>query len=332
MVFRKGRRGILVQIKFRCFRTGVLCALVASVCARGTNAGDTVAGGPALLTVLNSGFEADLVNAGCFGLFQPADWVAYDPNGLLNGGGNSIGGLNLPVGSVFFPDGAPEGDHVGLVFLQDTIGGGPAGLSQVLAETLQANTTYTLTVQVGDIDSGTGPPPCDVFGFFNLDNFPGYQVQLLAGDVVVGQDDNSLFGVIDDGQFMLSTTVVVIGASHAQLGLPLEIRLVNLNVAEVPGVPGIEVDFDDVQLVAESTCVAIVGDFDSDCDVDLVDYSQLFACTGGPDLPPAVGCPPGVDADFDSDGDVDLVDFITFSLNFTGSGARGVAISFGAVE
>ena len=62
----------------------------------------------------------------------------------------------------------------------------------------------------------------------------------------------------------------------------------------------------------------IDGDFDNDGDVDLSDFAQFSLCFGGPNLPPAGSCPPGVDADFDDDGDVDLSDFAEFSLNFTG--------------
>jgi len=124
------------------------------------------------------------------------------------------------------------------------------GLTQILAETLQPNTTYTLSVEVGNIASGIGPPPCDVAGFFDLDGFPGYQVQLLAGGVVVAQDNDSLHGAIPEGEFRLSTVMMTTGTTHAQLGQPLEIRLINLNLIETPADPGIEVDFDDVRMNA----------------------------------------------------------------------------------
>ena len=121
-------------------------------------------------------------------------------------------------GSIFFPGGAPEGDHAALVFLLTSTGQGAAGFTQTLDDTLQANTTYTLSVQVGDIASGVGPPPCDAAGFFNLDGFPGYQVQLLAGGEIIAEDDNALAGVLDDGEFMLSTSVGVVGGSPSTTG------------------------------------------------------------------------------------------------------------------
>ncbi|MCH8147732.1 MAG: hypothetical protein IH987_07005 [Planctomycetes bacterium] len=272
---------------------------------------------PVPLAISNPGFEADFVSEGCFEVLFPAAWPVYDPNGILNGGGNSVGGLNLPPGSVFFPAGAPQGDHAALVFLSSTIGAGPAGLTQVLGDTLQADTTYTLTVQVGNIASGIGPPPCDVFGFFDLDGFPGYQVQLLAGGVVIAEDDNSLAATIPEGEFRLSTIQVSVGNTHPQLGDPLEIRLINLNVADTPGDPGIEVDFDDVRLVAQPACAAVDGDFDTDCDVDLDDFGQFRLCVGGPNQRPSKSCPPGVDADLDGDLHVDLIDYAIFSASFT---------------
>jgi len=246
-------------------------------------------------------------------------WLEFDTNGLLDGGANSVGGLNLPPGSVFFPGGAPEGEHAALIFLLTTTGQGAVGLRQVLDATLQPNTTYTLSVQVGDIASGVGPPPCDVFGEFNLDGFPGYQVQLLAGGVEITEDDNTLAGVLDDGLFALSTREAVIGNSHPQLGTPLEIRLINLNEADTPENPGIEVDFDDVRLTAQPHFPALPADLDCDADVDLVDYAIFVSCFAGPNVPPSIACPSDVDADFDNDSDVDLADAFTFEQAVTGN-------------
>ncbi len=288
---------------------GLLAVVIAAF------ASDAMAVEPVPLAVTNPGFEADEVSKGCFEGLLPTAWPVYDPNGILDGVGDAVGGLNLPPGSVWFPAGAPEGNHVALVFLSTDIGEGPAGLTQVLGDTLQADTTYTLLVQVGNIASGIGPPPCDAFGFFDLDGFPGYQVQLLAGGVVIAEDDNSLAAAIPEGEFRLSTIQVTVGDTHPQLGDPLEIRLINLNVADTPGDPGIEVDFDDVRLVAEPACAALDGDFDTDCDVDLDDHAILVACLNGPDVhTPPPGC---TQAQFDLvdlevDRDVDLGDFKSF--------------------
>lgn len=200
------------------------------------------------IPINNAGFEDDFAPPGCFAIFTPTGWTPYDPNGVL--GGNSAVGVIDPTGTTNFPAGAPEGLNVGLIFLGEDMGQGPVGLTQVLGASLEPQTTYTLTVEVGNIASGIGPPPCDVFGFFDLDGFPGYQVQLLAGGVLVAQDNNSLQAMIPEGEFRLSTVTLITGTSHPQLGQPLEVRLINLNLIETPADPGIEVDFDDVRLTA----------------------------------------------------------------------------------
>lgn len=222
------------------------CPSPASAAAHG-DSGRAMRGGTPI-PINNAGFETNFAPPGCFAIFTPTDWTLYDPNGVI--GGNSAVGVIDPTGTTNFPAGAPEGLNVALIFLGEDMGQGPVGLTQVLGATLQANTTYTLTAEVGNIASGIGPPPCDAAGFFDLDGFPGYQVQLLAGGVVVAQDNDSLHGLIPEGEFRLSTVTLTTGATHAQLDQPLEVRLINLNVIETPADPGIEVDFDEVQLHA----------------------------------------------------------------------------------
>ncbi len=234
------------------------------------------------IAIANHGFEANSVSPGCFAVFVPSGWSLYDPNGIHDGNNDAVGGL-YPAGGPYFPA-APEGNHVALVFLAGDVGGGPVGLRQTLSETLAGDTTYTLTVQVGNIASGQGPPPCDVFGFFNLDGFPGYRVQLLAGGVVIAEDNNSLAGAIPDGEFRLCTVQATIGAAHPQLGAALEIRLINLNTPGTPMSPGIEVDFDDVRL---TTGCSANGDLDADDDVDGEDAAILAAVLVGADNDPA---------------------------------------------
>jgi hypothetical protein len=60
----------------------------------------------------------------------------------------------------------------------------------------------------------------------------------------------------------------------------------------------------------------IFGDFDSDNDVDLADFSYFQACFNGPNRAPArSGCG---NADADGDNDVDLADFTYFQVCFNG--------------
>jgi len=216
----------------------------------------------ASLTVINSGFE-DISgetpnNEFTFGPLN--GWGLYeDPIGLTSGGTGPtyfLGTLTPfeedPVGNpgvfVFFPDGAAEGQRVGIAFNFFGSGGqGEWGFEQILSDTLQPNTQYTLEVEIGNIGSGTsmGGQP------FVLDGFPGYRVDLLAGGVVVAQDVNSLAGSIPDGEFATSTVSLTTGDTHPQLDGTLGIRLVNLNQVD-PAFPNsdLEVDFDDVRLDA----------------------------------------------------------------------------------
>lgn len=195
-----------------------------------------------LLTVQNAGFETLFISDNTFNVSSPgpADWSAY---GTINHNNRSIGVVN-PTGSLLYPGGAPEGRNVGVVFLMDNAGnqsqfaGIESGLVQTLAATLQINTRYTLTVEVGNM--ANDPSPSNTFVFTG---FPGYRVDLLVGGQVIASDNNSLLP--SEGTFLTSQFSLSIGASHVLAGQSLGIRLVNLNAA-----PGIEVNFDNVRLDA----------------------------------------------------------------------------------
>ncbi|MDX1932549.1 MAG: hypothetical protein SFU56_08085 [Capsulimonadales bacterium] len=220
---------------------------LATLCATGAISGamaDPV-------SIVNQGFEANAVANGTFPVLTPTGWSILDPGNILDGALDAVGIVN-PTGTTFYPGGVPEGSNAALIYLGGDIGGTPVSLSQTLSATLRANTVYTLNVHVGNIASGTGLPPFDTFGFFNLTGFPGYRVQLLAGGMVLAEDDNTLAGSIPDGTFALSSIRAVIGNEHQMLGQALEIRLTNLNRAQTPENPGIEVNFDNVRLDASA--------------------------------------------------------------------------------
>ncbi|MFM8333544.1 MAG: PEP-CTERM sorting domain-containing protein [Candidatus Methylumidiphilus sp.] len=207
--------------------------------------------GAAPITINNHSFEADFAAPNTFPVgFAPTGWQAYNPFSMpINSNESALGILN-PTGSTFFPAGAPDGSKVALVWLNDGEGAGnhnPLGISQTLGVGLTPNTHYTLNVDVGNIDSGTGAtPPFNVF--FNIKGFPGYAVQLLAGGTLLAEDNNGLGGSLAEGVFATSTIEFITGASVAA-GL-LEIRLINLNQLGTVAEPGIEVDFDNVRLDA----------------------------------------------------------------------------------
>lgn len=125
-----------------------------------------------------------------------------------------------------------------------TGGTGEYGLAQTLTSTLQANTQYTLEVDVGNIASGIAVDNTS----YNLNGFPGARLDLLAGGTILHQTLITP-GSIPEGQFATRSVTFTTGATHALLGQALTIRLVNLNVVD-PTAPNadLEVDFDNVRL------------------------------------------------------------------------------------
>ncbi len=207
-----------------------------------------------LIPVANAGFE-DVSGQSAFNEFTfgtPVGWTLYDPNNIVPNPGVFVGTL-LPNGTDFFNTTAPEGNLVSILFNRDSEGDGEYGYEQTLTATLQANTDYALSVEVGNIASGFATDGT----FFNLDEFPGYRVELLAGGVVIAEDINAL--VIPEGEFATSTVSLSVGAGHAQLGQNLGIRLVNLNIIPAGFTqmtsPDLEVDFDNVILSANANAV-----------------------------------------------------------------------------
>jgi hypothetical protein len=160
-----------------------------------------------------------------------------------------------------FPAGATDGIRVAIAFnFEPTGDGGEYGLQQTLVATLEANTNYTLSVDIGNIATGIAQSGQTFF----LDGFPGYRVELLAGGTVIAMDDNSLAGSIPEGEFRTSEITFNPGSTHAQLGQPLGIRLINLNQsAGVPAGNDLEVDFDNVRLTSSANSPPVIGSFDT---------------------------------------------------------------------
>lgn len=156
------------------------------------------------LAVVNPGFE-DITGTTVFNEFTFGNlpgWRYYFSPAPIVGSGQGpdywVGTLTPrilpafdPVNSQFFPAGAYEGQRMGIAFnFNSVVGSGREyGLQQTLTDTLQANTLYTLSVRIGNIASGY-----DQFGtFYNLNGFPGYRVDLMAGETLLTSDNNSLF-------------------------------------------------------------------------------------------------------------------------------------------
>jgi hypothetical protein len=210
------------------------------------------------VTIVNPGFEdtSGQVSSNEFTFGTPLGWSIYDPLAIT---GDQMGltgfwtGTLAPAGGPYFGGIVPEGLRVAIPFNLGAVGGtGVYGFEQTLeGSVLEANTRYELSVEVGNIGSGVAMSGT----FFNLEGFPGYRVQLLAGDTVIAADNNMLDGAIPEQEFRTSRVTIVIGEVHASLGETLGIRLVNLNEIVSPTNPGnpfpdLEVDFDDVRLLS----------------------------------------------------------------------------------
>lgn len=199
--------------------------------------------------IVNAGFETDVITPGTFAVFTPTGWSRYDPSSILNNNANAVGVIRVDVAQPYFPGGAPEGAQAALVFLSGPQNA-PAGLQQTLTSNLVANSRYRCSVQIGNIASGTSlPGSADGGGtYYNLEGFPGYRIDLLAGGQVIASDSNSIAATIPEGEFRRARFYFDATNGHPQLGQPLGIRLVNLKQPGTPSVPNIEVDFDEVIL------------------------------------------------------------------------------------
>jgi len=162
----------------------------------------------------NAGFEIPLKDDDLYSdnFDDCPGWSAID---------NVFGGV-WDISASNYGGNAPEGENIAYVY------NATAGIEQVLAETVKADTTYTLTVEVG---KNVAP----------IAAWTGYTVQLLAGGNLLGADDNSL--TIEPDKFETSTVTYSSGAdavADPNVGQALTIRLLSLG--------GGEVNFDDVQL------------------------------------------------------------------------------------
>ena len=216
------------------------------------------------LPVLNPGFEADTVpgpsniNPGV-----PGDWEPYFDSPLA---GVFFGSLYAAPNN--YPAGAPEGNNVGVPFAANNLPSGIGfGFTQVLAAVIEPMTRYTLSVEVGNIDEGfndlnntPGNPADD--SYFDIRGYNGYRIELRAADggdgVLLAVDDNGT--PMPDGSFATRSISFASDAIDAALlGLPLEVRLVHLNLVD-PAFPEAdrETNFDDVRVTATPIVAAAV--------------------------------------------------------------------------
>jgi hypothetical protein len=176
---------------------------------------------PVTIPVPNAGFEDPVLDED--------GWTWLDVPGWTWMGGEGPGIWHV-TSADFDPVVAPEGQNV--LYTENAVGDA-GGVTQVLTETFAANTDYTLTVEVGNS---------------NYYYFAGYSVQLLAGGVVIAEDNDTLW----PEYYKWATSTVHYSydsADAALVGQPLEIRLLTLALdKDNPPENTVGVEFDNVTL------------------------------------------------------------------------------------
>jgi hypothetical protein len=190
------------------------------------------------ITILNAGFEDPLLAVdGDFGSATHWDEGTYaeaNPGVWMPGVTNDAGNWNPDPADGFTDGAAFAGKHVGWTTSYTGVDG---GLAQVLADTLQANTEYVLSVQVGN-------------SFYNANNVSAdNRIELLAGGALLASITGTSPGT---DSWELHTLTYSSGVNPAQLGQPLEIRLIAVAYTDPDGADGYEVEWDEVTLTAES--------------------------------------------------------------------------------
>jgi len=178
------------------------------------------------IPILNDSFESPPVAQGTPGT-SPANWSSH---------GGAIMGFEAYAYYPFIGDTddddflnpPPDGSQVLLI---EFVTPGK-GVFQQLGSTFQAGSQYSLSVKVGSSV------------YYNFPGFPGYQIELVAGDTVLDTASGNSSSV-PLGGFITANLTYNFDIDHAPLdGEPLQIRL--LSAGETLGA----VAFDDVQLSA----------------------------------------------------------------------------------
>ena len=168
-----------------------------------------------LLPIVNAGFESPPTTT--FNAGPITGWT-------ISGSGAGVWNINNdPLG--FWNVHAPEGNQIAFVSPSDNPG--PAAISQTLADTLQANTVYTLSAEVGQPNGFT----------------PTFTIELLAGSNVLA----SFSGTGPQGSFQ-KYQVSFDSAGSPFLGESLGIRLESSQA---------QTGFDEVTLNATSATAAV---------------------------------------------------------------------------
>lgn len=183
------------------------------------------------IAISNASFETPAASPmGTFVSVTPPGWSIYDPSGVT-GTDDTDFGVWWPIGFSDYFTSMADGVQCGVVYADLAPGSGVIGLQQTLPATLAPNTRVSFEIWVGDPTAASGA---------QLDGFPGYRVELVAGaSEVLSDDDTAML----QGQLRPVRATLPIGSVHPGLGQPLIVRLLNRNAAA-----GAEVDFDAVSV------------------------------------------------------------------------------------
>jgi hypothetical protein len=182
----------------------------------------TVPAGASTILMLNPGFELDPLacapGPGCFDLAVIPDWSPVGQTATFKPS-TGAGGE--------FPGGIPEGVQVAAL----GNGSGVGSIQQTLGANLAPNTTYTLTLSLGQ-----------------RTDFPstGYVASLLAGGSVIASD-NTVSPA--PGTFATDTIVFNSGPSPAHGGQPLSVSVTSVGTGQI--------DVDKVSLDASVSISAV---------------------------------------------------------------------------
>jgi hypothetical protein len=193
--------------------------------------------GVSLISIVNPGFEDPELEDGDW-TYRPEGWKEgwYETDGSPSWPAYEWGaGIQNPDPNYGYEGIAPEGENIAFVTPD---AGYDGGLHQILADTLQAGTTYELSVLVGNPSAYNGGGLiCD------------YRIELAAGGVVVAStNDKGLFEGDPSPAPDTWTTASLTFApepNHPELGEALEIRLIAVDYEAI-----YELNFDDVKLIA----------------------------------------------------------------------------------
>ena len=221
------------------------------------------------IAITNPGFEQPSIGLCSFGT-APTGWSATADAALWRCGmiGQCLNSYRL---------GPPDGQQIAYI--------NSGTLSQTLATNLAANTAYTLRVKVGRRNDCCQSATTD------------YTVQLRAGAALLAQDVGSI--VITNGTFRQCTIRFATGATHANLGQALQVRLSQ-------GGSG-QANFDDVQLVAAPADCNSNGIFDA---IDITNGSPDINANGVPDSCETRTCTADVAPPITGDGLVNVGDLL----------------------